>query len=39
MKFKIWANSLEDKSKQEIIDECIELYKGKEKLRKEKESK
>ena len=37
MKFKIWANSLEDKSKQELIDECIELYKRKEKLIKEKE--
>ncbi len=37
MKLKIWARSLEEKSKKEIIDKCIELYKEKEKFKKEKE--
>ena len=37
MSLIIFAKSLNEKSKKEIIDECIELYKDKQKLKKDKE--
>lgn len=37
MRVIIFAKSLNEKSRKEIIDECIELYKEKQRLEKEKE--